>query len=66
MEYWRGYVSAELGDTLWVAVEDDGVDDPSDDSRGIVAWLSAREQGGGGSNFESSVPIGNASRWHWP
>jgi hypothetical protein len=48
LEYWRGYVGAELGDTLWVAVEGDGgVDYPSDDSGGIVAWLSARERGGG-------------------
>lgn len=35
-EYWTNYVSAELGDSLWVL---------EDDSSFIVAWLSIRKRG---------------------
>jgi len=44
VQYWEEYVSAELGDTLWVLTKPD--DDNGEDDYKIVAWISVRPRGG--------------------
>ena len=40
VRYWKEYVRAELGDTLWVLTNPD-----SDGENSIVAWMSVRTRG---------------------
>ncbi|KAL3807509.1 hypothetical protein ACHAXA_008267 [Cyclostephanos tholiformis] len=52
LKYWEEYVSAELGDTLWVLFEVDGIMRTREvggtvKTSDIVAWLSVRERGDG-------------------